>query len=453
MRGLASLVVVALVAGCFSGEPLNGALKCNHGPGRICPSGYYCANNDTCWMLNSSPDGHDMAMSLPAADMAQARVDLASVDGGGAAIMDLTMAMPMDMSAQLPPGWSYAPAHISAASWIANAPSMTLNRAGANAIDTDARTINGATNNYFLADSGSDHSYAVLSVGGLTVQTPVTVTGKAALIIVSTGAVMLSAPIHADAVGSTPGPGASDASSPGAGGPGTKATPAGNHEQSGGGGGSFGTSGAIGGSGDSANTPAGAVKNNWVIGPKTAILYGGSPGGPGSATQSNGGGGGGAVQISSSSSITIANNGGISVNGGGGQMAIGGGGGGSGGQIFLEAPSLNVAGNLIANGGGGSGSGCLGCGGTAATNGSDGFYGSSVASGGLGQLPMGGGGGAGAAGVMGSFVAAVAGGNNNSFAGGGGGGAGFIWLRYPAASPPTVSGVSSPAYGSDATLP
>jgi hypothetical protein len=365
----------------------------------------------------------------------------------------MDLGTPGDMASQLPPGWSYLPAHVANASWIAGAPDVTLNRGGGNAIDTDGLTLNGATNNYFVADTGADHSYAVLSTGAFTVQTPITVTGKAALIIIASGAVMLSAPLHADAVGITGGPGASDNKSPGAGGSGTSASPGGNKEQSGGGGGSFGTPGGLGGSGDATNTPGGPVNNNWQITAQTKILYGGSPGGPGSSAQGNGGGGGGAVQISSASSITIASSGGISVNGGGGQAQVGGGGGGAGGQIFLEAPSLSIAGMLIANGGGGSGSNCPGCGSTAANNGTDGKYAKDTASGGSGQLPMGGGGGAGAAGVMGSFQGAAPGGTLNSFAGGGGGGAGFIWLRYPANATPTVTAIVSPPYGTDSTLP
>ena len=34
-------------AGCFNPKYSNGNLKCDNGK---CPSGYHCADNDTCWL-------------------------------------------------------------------------------------------------------------------------------------------------------------------------------------------------------------------------------------------------------------------------------------------------------------------------------------------------------------------------------------------------------------------
>jgi hypothetical protein len=60
----------------------------------------------------------------------------------------------------------------------------------------------------------------------------------------------------------------------------------------------------------------------------------------------------------------------------------------------------------------------------------------------------------GAAGFAGAFVEAESGGRANSKGGGGGGGAGRIWLRYRAATPPTlIADRVSPPAGMDPTLP
>jgi hypothetical protein len=82
MRALVSLALC--VSGCFSPVFHNGSTQCD--AQQHCPDGYYCAGDNTCWKMGSSPDlsiakPHDMSMSM--ADMGMADMtsgDMASAD-------------------------------------------------------------------------------------------------------------------------------------------------------------------------------------------------------------------------------------------------------------------------------------------------------------------------------------------------------------------------------------
>ena len=93
-------------------------------------------------------------------------------------------------------------------------------------------------------------------------------------------------------------------------------------------------------------------------------LYGGGRGGDlessSAAVIAMGGGGGGAVEIVSATQVTLTARGFVSLGGGGGQSS---GGGGAGGTAIIEAPIVDLQGNLTgitANGGGGGGCGQIG---------------------------------------------------------------------------------------------
>ena len=305
-------------------------------------------------------------------------------------------------------------------------------------------------------DDGANH--AVLLAGAWTAQSAIRVIGSRALIVIAAKAVDIQAVIDATATNgqngavSTPGPGGNSAAmGPGAGGNGTNGT----GMWRGGGGGGFGSAGGAGGKFSAAtNGGTPGVVNGAMI----AQFYGGSGGGNGFTFQTTchggnglvpGGAGGGAVQISSLVSITVRAGAGINVGGAGGNGGCdgnsgdGGGGGGSGGMIFLEAPSLQVAGKLAANGGGG---------GSGPTDVSQGGYG---ANGGLNATPAAGGtltngqpGGNGAAGVTG----ATAGVCGSGGCGGGGGGVGRIWLRTRTSAADTVGSTISPTPMTDTTF-
>jgi len=305
-------------------------------------------------------------------------------------------------------------------------------------------------------DDGAGH--AVLLAGSWVPQSNIKVYGSRSLIVVAAKAVDLQATIDASATGgqnsalSTPGPGGFTAAMGlGAGGNGVNGT----GSWRGGGGGGFGSVGGAGGK-------FSAATNGGTAGPVNGAMitqfFGGSGGGNGFTFQTTcdggnglvpGGAGGGAVQISSLVSITVRSSAGINVGGAGGNGGCdgnsgdGGGGGGSGGMIFLEAPSLQVAGKLAANGGGG---------GSGPTDVSQGGYG---ANGGLNATPAAGGtltngqpGGNGAAGVTG----ATAGVCGSGGCGGGGGGVGRIWLRTRTSAADTVGSTISPTPMTDTTF-
>jgi hypothetical protein len=218
----------------------------------------------------------------------------------------------------------------------------------------------------------------------------------------------------------------------------------------GGAGGSFTTIGAAGGVGDlnmnhppNGSAPGGMATVPTIVshlrggcpagrggeGDDPSTDLGLSPGGPGGAS-------GGAVRLIANTQIvvggaiyasgagggtTMGNSGSCATNNGGYEQ--GGGGGGTGGMIWLDAPSVMVAGTIAANGGGGAGGG--GCyGGSPGTDGTTSSW-NARASGGTGETAdSGGDGGAGAA----AGLAALTGSSADSGAGGGGGSEGIVWI-------------------------
>jgi hypothetical protein len=346
---------------------------------------------------------------------------------------------------------AFVPIHVLPETIISGAPDLTLSGTSAT-IDTTALTVNGVSSPYFVRQG----NYSVLLVNSLSVQCPVVITGSSPLIVVASDAISIAGNLDLRGNGRTAGPGAA-VGGPGVGGAGTTMPPLDlTRLSSGGGGGGYGTVGGRGGISSSrgGSLPGGA--GGLTYGPNiTDPLTGGSRGGVGGFGSSGGagagGGGGGALQLSSQVSIDVSAainaGGGGGIGGGAGQ--VGGGGGGAGGAIILEAPAITLGGVLAANGGGGGGGG--GAGGSGPPPGLDGSPGAASASpapGGAGGVPQGSSGGVGAAGA----TAAAAGASGFSKGGGGGGGTGRIWLRYVAATPPSVTGVISPAPGLDPTL-
>src|SRR5579863_1927515 len=58
MRLVALMISLGLTA-CFSPHYQNGEINCQAGP-NMCPNGYHCAANDTCWL-----NGHDPTLPPP----------------------------------------------------------------------------------------------------------------------------------------------------------------------------------------------------------------------------------------------------------------------------------------------------------------------------------------------------------------------------------------------------
>ena len=302
----------------------------------------------------------------------------------------------------------FVPIHLTPSDVFRDAPDVTLT-GEPSSIDTQALTIDGAKNPYFLQRG----KYAVLFANHFVAGHDIVVTGTLPLIIVAYDDANVMGSIDLSAHAATPGPGAA-VSGPGLGGPGATflATSEGVRISSGGGGAGYGSPGAPGG-GDGSLAPAGTAGMVYGARPSDPLI-GGAPGGVG---------GDGSAEFNI----------------------------GAGGEIFLEAPQLTIASTLAANGGGG-GAGGSGVGGVSSTDGADGAIGATTAPGGSG-LVQGSNGGAGAAGPAGSFVDARPGEAGNSKAGGGGAGGGRIWLRYRATTPPVTTGaVISPPAGLDPTL-
>jgi hypothetical protein len=377
----------------------------------------------------------------------------APFDGSAGPSADMAKASPDDLAladlANTPPpppdmAIVFAPSHVDPIYYRTDA----MDLSGVTKLDTDALTITvgagtPATSPFFVHDS---HGYAVLSAKSWTVDVDCSVVGTHALVVVASGAVALAKVIHAEAKHDVAGAGALTMGV-GKGGAGTVDT--GTSTGGGGGGAAFGTVGGKGADG-SVTAPGGAAGATY--GPLVSDLFGGAPGGSAAqngacalANAGKGGGGGGVVQISSSVSISGA--GGVSVAGGGGLGGCpksGGGGGGAGGEIFFEAPAINVTGTFAANGGSGASGG--GTGTSLGGNGNDGNFSSTPA--GAGSCGCSGG-----AGGVGAAAGAAAGpGGASAQAGGGGGGVGRIWLRSRGAAT-TTGAVLSPAATLDTTLP
>ena len=376
-----------------------------------------------------------------------------SVDGGADAAADADAgggrSGEIDM---LPP---FVPAHVDPGAYVPDAADLPP---GITAIDTSALTINGQAppaGVRFAPDPGHA-DWAVLSIGGWTVDHDVRVTGTRALVIVAARRVDVGAVIDASADHGTPGPGASGVT-PGTGGNGTSS---GDYD-AGGGGAGFGGPGAQGGDSSGPAGPPGGT----VYGALMSFFGGGTAGGTGGggpacdggdATKGQPGAGGGAVQLSSAIEVQIEPMGGIDVGGGGGaggcgSLASAGGGGGSGGMVFLEAPFVMVTGQLGANGGGGGGAGS-GNGNNDGHPGDDGTLGMAQANGGdagAGNIfgSNGGNGGKGATAAAGATR-----GQKDDNGGGSGGGVGRIWLRAHTAPVIDPAAVISPSPMIDASL-
>lgn len=305
---------------------------------------------------------------------------------------------------------------------------------------------------------GSD-KIAVLIVGAWTVDKAIAVRGARALIVVAARSVTINAPgrIDAGGKGEQPGPGGFAAGT--GDGRGKDGAPGAGSEDSGGGGASFGSLGAVGGATVS-GTQGGAA--GVVYGDNPALFLGGSPGGDGSPVADcrplgSGGGGGGAIQISALVSINVAESTFIHAGGGGGRGGCestgkAGGGGGSGGTIFLESPTITIAGTLASNGGAGGGGGSGDAiGGFDAQSGENaGIILPAIDAARGGSNPAQGSGGDGAIEGTAATKGQTASFENNQ--GGGGGGMGRIWLRTfgvkgATATPPITSGARiSPAH-------
>ena len=164
------------------------------------------------------------------------------------------------------------------------------------------------------------------------------VDGPHALVILASGAVVVSGRLDISADATAPGPGARPAYS-------AVAT-----ERHGGSGASFGTHGGRAPGGERA-----AVRGTANLEPLEAGAHGQS------ACEVRGGGGAGALQITAAVSLDIAGE--IRAGGGGGAGGDdgldcnGGAGGGSGGAVLLEAPEVEISGVIWAAGGGGGSGG------------------------------------------------------------------------------------------------
>jgi hypothetical protein len=287
-------------------------------------------------------------------------------------------------------------------------------------INTDDGTLtvggNPAVVKSVAVSQGAAPTIRVFIVHGLTAG-DVTVTGTSALAIVSDGDIKIAGNLTASASATRNGAGAVGKSC--GGGEGTLVS---GGAVGGSGGGGFGTAGARGGSATNVNGTAqpgaaGAANGNTTLVPLRGGCSSGNAAGAGN--DDDRGGAGGAIQLVSRTKIRIS-----------GVVAASGSsiyGGGSGGGILLEAPSIDVLGNVVANGGGGGG-GCLLAG---ARPGDNGHLDASPA---LGGQPCdatnGAAGGNGDAGGNGARTGAsinVAGSAGRiAFAGGGGGGGGRI---------------------------
>lgn len=369
--------------------------------------------------------------------------------GGGVDLPEAGADAPVDPDAGSRP--SLLPSNVPATTLDPNAASLT----GVVRIDTtlpgldlggglDASLPPGIT--FTIVDhpspSVADGGVAALSVGDLTIDRDVAITGARPLVVVSSGKVAVRAIVSANGRAAMPGPGgfAFDvaAGGPGAGGRGDNGNV---NDDSGGGGGGHGTRGVQGA--DVSGKTGGAGGGTYEL-----PLVGGSAGGRGWNTQcgNGGGGGGGALQVFALTSLTVAASGGVNVGGGGGRggcsNGTSAGGGGSGGYLLLESPRVEIAGKLAANGGGGGGGGYFsGAGGS--EDGADGENGQ------LANVP--------AKGGRGGGYTSHNGGDGSTGneprkpgpatlnGGGGGGGAGRILLRSRGDASTTGASISPPA--------
>ncbi len=332
-------------------------------------------------------------------------------------------------------GPGFVPTHVSPSAVVPGASSL----AGPRDIDTERLQIDGmapAPGFLFAAEPGHD-DWAVLSVRDFNVTNDLRVHGRRALIVVAAGSIQIGAKLHAGAEQRTPGPGG-QFTGQGAGSDGKSS----DIDDSGGGGAGHGTSGAAGGDSASLSNGQGGAAG----GTYSTELAGGSGGGAGSGLSGNnpcpadqgfglGGAGGGAVQLSAGIALDLLFSGVVDAGGGGGrggckESASAGGGGGSGGSLWLEAPTMNLAGTLTANGGaGGAGGRATNGGSSDGQDGQDGRASTTPAVGGAS-----GGTGSGAGGNGGVLGVGPQPGGKSTNGGGGGGAYGRIRLRTRGAS-------------------
>jgi hypothetical protein len=55
MRWLSLAALLFAASSCLESEAPDGSLTCSNIPGRLCPSGYYCAPDRTCWRNGHLP--------------------------------------------------------------------------------------------------------------------------------------------------------------------------------------------------------------------------------------------------------------------------------------------------------------------------------------------------------------------------------------------------------------
>jgi hypothetical protein len=306
-----------------------------------------------------------------------------------------------------------------------------------------------------VAQGGGAPDIRVFSFNNIDIQADVDVVGGNALALLACYDITISGVIYANSTNRNAGPGGwsggaseSDGSGfsngYGRGGPGQNSSP---WEQTGGGGGAFGGTGGQGGDDD--GNPAGGAGGQPYPGDTLVPLLGGSGGGGGGCRDDNagglGGGGGGAVQLTAGDTLTVTSGAGVHVGAGGGNRdtadGCAGGGGGAGGGILLEAIVVDMDGILAANGGGGGGGDLYGSG-VNSSNGEDGRFDATRASGGSGGDGGGRGGDGGAGGTANGDN-----GQDNEKGGGGGGAVGRIRINTDSGSA-SIGGTISPSAGS-----
>jgi hypothetical protein len=307
------------------------------------------------------------------------------------------------------------------------------------------KTINGV--HWQVVSQPSGPSIGVFGVEELNIPkgAVVTVTGKHALAIYSTGDVTISGTLAAPAKGLDPGPGGYAGGltngadgAPCSGGEGLGGGNSGSYSNGGGGGGHK-AEGGTGGKHDSSTATkvgaGGGTVGSAVLTPLRGGCGGGAGGGPDTYIQTGdggyGGGGGGAIQIVANGTLTVT--GVVTAPGAGGEGAhygSGGGGGGAGGAVLLEAVTISVTGaGILAVNGGGGGAGTTGPSVADAPDGQDGTSTTSRAGGGAGG-DAGGDGGRGGA----RYVETGEDGGDQTDGGGGGGAAGRVRCNAPTTS-------------------
>jgi hypothetical protein len=448
--GNAGLVVIQVAGVATDSETLTVTIN-GSGVGTVTGQALVCTNNNC---IGTYAVGTTVpTVSLTASPTIWS--DFAGWSGGGCNGLGLTCTVTMDASKQVTATFTQrplTPSHVDPSFHYYKPTAADLT--GVSAIDTSGMTltING-TKQQLSTFTIDPHGWAVLSIGAWTVDRDVTITGGRALVVVAAGPVDIRGIIHGEAVGTTPGPGGGYTTSddPKVFGPGNPVSPGINT-----GGGNFG-GGAGSGNVEGSVTPPGST-----YGPMLTDFNAGSSGAQGTSCVgcsactwvNQGGGGGGGIQISSAVQIIVEKipgmkSYGINVGGGGGDPGCqdpqnfgiaNPGGGGSGGEVFLEAPAINVAGIIAANGGGGGlfDASVLLRDGT--SNGQDGQLGDVPARGGFDSSNVHAG-----AGAFGSMPAST------STGGGGGGGVGRIWLRTRSTTA-TVIGTISPPPMTDTSL-